>query len=260
MKTNMKIYPRTKNGAIKSVFVQWYQDVINLFFPVFCHGCGVLIESQENGLICNHCYNKLEFIKKPCCPVCGLMFMKSGGGSHLCGECRSKPPFFSRAQSLVRYSDTVGKLVHTLKFKGDLSVLTTFTKWADDFSRDTKNQPDYIVPVPLHTARIRERGFNQSSLLAKQFFRAEKHKIKHLLERNINTTPQTKLGGEERRKNLLNCFRLAAGYNVKDKVIYIVDDVYTTGTTVNECAKVLIKAGARRVEVFTLAMVVKENA
>ncbi len=253
-------YSRKKNGARKSHYGKWLQAIYDLIFPKRCRSCGVLIKSCEDGYICDLCFEKFIFLKEPHCPVCGLMFLKTGGDSHKCGECRSKPPYFSRARSVVRYSDDIGKLIHQFKFNGDLSLLATFAILAEKSLAKSSYRADYIVPVPLHGARIKERGFNQSALLAKVFFKAERHKICHLLERIKNSTPRIKLDGVERRQNLRNCFRLVAGSAVKDKVIYIVDDVYTTGTTVNECAKVLVKAGARRVEVFTLAMVIKENA
>lgn len=259
MKNFLPKYSRNRNGAIKSHYRKWLQTVYDLIFPKRCRSCGVFIKSCEYGYICDHCFGRFLFLDEPHCPVCGLMFLKTGGDSHKCGDCRSNPPYFSRARSVVRYSDDISKLIHKFKFNGDLSLLATFAILAEKGLGKSSYRADYIVPVPLHRARIRKRGFNQSTLLAKVFFKAERHKISHLLERIKNTTPQIKLDGVERRQNLKNCFRLVAGAEVKDKIIYIVDDVYTTGTTVNECAKVLIKAGARRVEVFTFAMVIKEN-
>lgn len=258
MKNILQFYSRKKNGAIQSPFFTWVASFATLLFPARCKICAVCLDSNEKAAICDCCYATFTRMQKPCCPVCGLMFMKSGGRSHLCAGCRSKPPYFARARSLFRYCPGIDRLIHQFKFNGDLSLLHSFGYWFKEYQ--CVNSPaDYIVPVPLHPARIRQRGFNQSALLAKQFFGAEKHKIKHLLERTFNTVPQTKLSGIKRRRNLKNCFKLVHGYELKGKIVYLVDDVYTTGTTVNECAKILIKAGVDRVEVFTLAMVVKEN-
>ena len=256
---NNATYSINRNEAIKSKDSGWLQTISNLIFPLCCQSCGVTIESIQNGTLCGTCFSRFTFLKKPYCPVCGLMFLKSGGDSHKCVECRNNPPYFSKARTLVRYSEEVGILVHKFKFGGDLSLLSTFSKWAENKFGHIVDRADYIIPVPLHPARIRERGFNQAALLAKVFFPAEKHKIKYFLKRIKHTTPQSKLGGESRRKNLKNCFILKDRLVVEGKIIYLVDDVFTTGTTVNECAKVLMKAGAKRVEVFTLAMVVKEN-
>jgi ComF family protein len=117
--------------------------------------------------------------------------------------------------------------------------------------------PDIIVPVPLHLHKLRSRGFNQSLLLAQVFFPDQKEKIRHCLVRRRHTRPQTGLKGVERRKNVVGAFALRAGEGLTGKKICLVDDVFTTGTTVNECAKTLKRAGAASVEVATLAMVVQ---
>jgi ComF family protein len=257
---NNAIYSTNKNDAIKSKDSSWLQIISNLVFPLCCQICGVPLDFTQNGTICNDCFSRFTFLKKPYCPVCGLMFLKTGGDSHRCVACRNNPPYFFKARSLVRYSEDVGVLVHKFKFGGDLSLLSTFGKWAENRNWPVSgSKADYIIPVPLHPARIRDRGFNQAALLAGVFFPTEKYKIKHFLKRIKQTTPQSKLGGESRRKNLKNCFKLFDTSIVKDKIIYLVDDVFTTGTTVNECSRVLVEAGAKRVEVFTVAMVVKEN-
>ncbi len=117
--------------------------------------------------------------------------------------------------------------------------------------------PDIIVPVPLHPTKLRSRGFNQSVLLAKVLFPNQQDKIRHSLVRTRHTRPQTGLKGGERRRNVVGAFAVRQGEVVRGQKICLVDDVYTTGTTVNECAKTLKKAGAVRVEVATLAMVVQ---
>ena len=115
-----------------------------------------------------------------------------------------------------------------------------------------------IVPVPLHVDKLRSRGFNQSLLLAKALFPEEKKKIGHYLCRSRATIPQTGLNGDERRKNVVGAFAVPEPQKIEGKKICLVDDVFTTGTTVNECAKTLKKAGAAEVEVATLAMVVSK--
>jgi ComF family protein len=260
LKNMRNFYSTNTFGAIRSRWSNnWSEAFFKLLFPQACKSCGVIIESGDKGEICPSCLAQITFLGTPCCPVCGLMFLKSGGDSHPCGTCKSTPPFFSQARSLVRYSGDVGTLIHSFKFRGDLSSLVTFGRWAENSVFSSLTPPDYIIPVPLHAKRIQERGFNQAALLAQVFFPQQKNKIKHFLYRRKNTTSQTQLGGVERRRNLKKCFALYPDVDVRNKIIYVVDDVYTTGTTVNECAKVLMKAGARCVEVATLAMVVREN-
>jgi ComF family protein len=114
-------------------------------------------------------------------------------------------------------------------------------------------KPDYIIPVPLHPRRLRQRGFNQSLLLARAIFAQRADCIlPHLLQRNRWTGSQTGRSGKDRRKNLTGAISLAQAGSVQDATLLVIDDVFTTGTTVNECAKVLKKAGAGQVEVLTL--------
>lgn len=112
------------------------------------------------------------------------------------------------------------------------------------------------MPVPLHVTRLRERGFNQAHLLARAFFPQQTNRIEAtLLERTKKTEPQTRMSGAERRKNLKNAFRVNKPAMVFGKTVVLVDDVFTTGTTVNECARTLLRGGAKEVQVLTLARV-----
>lgn len=116
--------------------------------------------------------------------------------------------------------------------------------------------PDHIVPVPLHPKKLRQRGFNQALLLARSFFPGERKKIRSdILVKIRETESQTGLSGTERRKNLRNAFQVKNSGAVSGKKLLLVDDVYTTGTTVRECARMLMKAGAVNVDVLTLARV-----
>ncbi|MBU0680989.1 MAG: ComF family protein [Proteobacteria bacterium] len=186
------------------------------------------------------------------------MYVKSGGGSHLCTLCRQKKYAFERARAVFCYNDEIGKLIHSLKFSGKKTGLRTMAVLAQNSSLADLSSPDIIVPVPLHPLKLKSRGFNQSLLLAKVFFPDQKAKISHCLVRSRHTRPQTGLKGDERRKNVVGAFLVREPERVQGKKICLVDDVFTTGTTVNECAKTLKKAGAASVEVATLAMVVKQ--
>lgn len=185
------------------------------------------------------------------------MYVKSGGDSHLCTLCRQHKYAFDRARAVFCYNDEIGKLIHSLKFSGKKTGLRTMAVLAENSSLADLGSPDIIVPVPLHPVKLRSRGFNQSLLLAKLLFADQKEKIRHSLVRTRHSRAQTGLKGAERRKNVVGAFAVRAGEVVQGKNICLVDDVFTTGTTVNECAKTLKRAGAASVEVATLAMVVK---
>lgn len=228
----------------------------DLCFPPCCICCeNTLSESQL--LICDKCLDDLYFTEKPLCSRCGKVFGGREGENHLCSSCMKSSLYYNRARSLFIYDDRVADLVHSLKYNCNTSGLETFTKLKRK-SSSLKDLPgaDFIFPVPLHTKRLRKRGYNQALLLARSFFDKEKNKIKNnILVRSRNTPSQTGLSGVERRKNLRNAFFVRDQKIVSGKNILLVDDVFTTGTTVNECARVLIKAGARNVDVLTLARV-----
>lgn len=230
------------------------EALYELLFPACCLGCKKQLGFCRPPLLCEDCQAGVSLISPPCCPCCG-----SPGAESLCPACLRHPFAFDRARSLLLYQDPVNSLVLRLKFGGDLTGLTTFTALAEQADAAALlREPDLILPVPLHIRRLRWRGFNQSLLIAKACFPAWKDKIQpDLLQRHRPTAPQTQLGGAERRSNLDGAFRLRDLQTARDKRILLVDDVFTTGSTLNECAKVLRAAGAAEIEAFTLARAVK---
>ncbi len=225
---------------------------MDLLFPPSCPYCKE-ITGDINRLLCMECFSQLKFIKTPYCSCCGRVFY-SGSDNHLCGDCLKSSWNFDKARSIFSYEDIIANLIHGLKYSGDMTGLNTFqhlnmqSPISDDLS-----SPDFIVPVPLHIKRLRMRGFNQALLLAKKLFPKEKEKIKYdILLRKTDTSTQTGLSGKQRRKNLKNTFSVKSSSEIIGKNILILDDVFTTGSTVNECAKALKKAGCKRVEVLTI--------
>ena len=232
------------------------RDIKDLCFPPYCICCEDSLPGSEL-LLCEKCLTGLYFTEKPLCFRCGKVFGGREGENHLCSSCMKAALYYNRARSLFIYDDRVAGLVHSLKYNCNTSGLETFRKLRRK-SSSLKDLPcaDFIFPVPLHIKRLRQRGYNQALLLARSFFYKEKNKIKNdILVRCRNTPPQTGLNGVERRKNLRNAFCVRDQKTVSGKNILLVDDVFTTGTTINECARVLIKAGAGNVDVLTLARV-----
>ena len=235
---------------------KWFQALGDLCFPPHCLCCATPLPWGSKTNICSTCLPRLSSMTTPHCPVCGRMYANSGGDSHVCGVCIEHRYDFDKARSVFRYNEEIGTLIHSLKFVGKKTGLRTMATLADNSSLKGLSEPDVIVPVPLHVEKLRTRGFNQSLLLARALFPEHKEKIGHYLIRSRPTKPQTGLKGDERRKNVVGAFAVPDPQEVKGKKICLVDDVFTTGTTVNECAKTLKKAGAATVEVATLAMVV----
>jgi ComF family protein len=192
------------------------------------------------------------------------MFMSRQGPDHLCGHCSRHPWHFGLARSAGVFDQGLATLVHRLKYNhqtrlakplGALMLAVLLDNW-------NPAKIDWVVPVPLHRTRLRERGFNQSFLLAQAWASTAKAGPAKrplipvnpdLLQRTRPTASQTGLGRRARVTNLKNAFRVSPGNAAAGARLLLVDDVFTTGATVNECARVLMQAGARRVDVLTLA-------
>ncbi|XOF32224.1 MAG: ComF family protein [Candidatus Electrothrix sp. YB6] len=224
-----------------------------LLFPARCLGCDGQLASSRPPLLCDDCRSRVSRISSPLCTCCGTPF--PAGADHLCPVCQHDVFAFDRARSLFLYQEPLRTLILRFKFNGSLAGLSTFTALAEQAGATALfHEPDLILPVPLHLKRLRQRGFNQSLLLAKACFPAWKKKIRpDLLRRHRFTVPQTRLDGKVRRYNLHKAFRIEHPLAVQEKRILLVDDVLTTGSTLQECASVLREAGSMKIETFTVA-------
>ena len=221
-------------------------------------------EELTAPFLCPDCLNGFAPIKSPVCRQCGMIFNNQDGTDRLCGDCITSPKRFGKARAPGIYEDTLMEMIHNLKYRGKIQLarplgrllFAVFAHFWDN------NRIDFIIPVPLHIKRFRIRGFNQAYLLVRDwpmFARthgAELHDLKierDILVRSRWTDPQTGLDRIKRMSNIKNAFTVSDKGMVKEKRILLVDDVYTTGATVNECAKTLLKSGAQHVDVLTLA-------
>ena len=216
--------------------------------------------------MCPACAADFVPVGSPLCTVCGIMFKSSHGPDHVCGECRRLPRRFRSARAAGIYEKSLMTALQQLKYKGCVELaaplgwllLSAFYKW---YRTDI---PDLIIPVPLHARKQRQRGFNQAWLLLREWQRpapdgypvltADRFR-KDLLVRTRMTRSQTTLSRRERQENVRGAFVLKDKTSVKGQSVLLVDDVYTTGATVNECARVLMTGGAVRVDVLTAARV-----
>ncbi|MDO5675229.1 MAG: ComF family protein [bacterium] len=231
----------------------WLKALADLLFPPHCLGCGAALAATVPPLFCRTCQDDLPWITPPLCICCGTPFQ--AGASHLCGACLVKAPAFNLARSLFRYQDPLRSHILALKFQRDLALLPSLVALCGQAVVYTElTEPDYMVPVPLHPIRLRERGFNQALHLARSCFPQWQDRIApQLLLRLEHSPPQTSLGGRARRRNLHGVFSVAKGVQLAGKKVLLVDDVFTTGTTVEACSQALHEAGAARIEVLTLA-------
>jgi len=197
----------------------------------------------------------VRLLQEPFCSKCSKPFEQAAGESHLCGYCLRNGWYFKQVRAAVQYQPPVTEAVKMFKYSGKMHGLATFAALSQQFlQHHPQPQPDLVVPVPLHAKRLRQRGFNQALILCRKIFPAWRGKIDpHVLERHCWTQPQTGLSGPERRRNVKNAFLVPRPEKIKNKKILLVDDVFTTGATVNECARVLAKNQAAGVDVFTFA-------
>ena len=233
--------------------VSWFEALKDLLFPPRCSGCGQWLASSRPPLFCPLCRDQLRYLQSPRCTCCGAPFPT--GADHLCGDCLAGRFAFDLARSLLLYRPPASPILRALKYNGrmtgidSLGALTVASGIAAQFY-----PPDLVLPVPLSPQRLRERGFNQALLIARVCLPQWQERIDpDLLQRLRHTPPQTRLRGRERRVNLKQAFHLAAPDRVVGRDILLVDDVFTSGSTVHECSLVLRAAGAKRIEVFTLA-------
>jgi len=241
---------------IKGIISRTGHSFLDLLFPPRCHICDRQMTVQRQSCICADCFTQLDYIQSPLCIRCGWQFeIFSGAKDHYCSDCLQDMPSFDTARSLLRYRSPLPDLLHRLKYRADSAVIGAIEAILAYNGKIWEQQKcELIIPVPLHAKRLRQRGFNQSQLLARLAFSGFQEKIAiNLLLRAKNTTSQTGLSGLERRRNLKDAFFVTNTNMVKGRSVWLVDDVFTTGTTVSECSKILKKNGASEVHVWTLA-------
>ena len=238
---------------------KWGRGCVELIFPSRCSFCRIAL-GRKGQAICGDCLSRIPYLQSPLCSCCGREFSDSSGGDHLCGSCLRQPPVYGRARAVVRYEAPVSHLLHRLKYAADTQALPVLAAVVEPFVfaalHDFQPESDRVVPVPLFPARLKKRGLNQSLLLARILFpKAVEALLVDALIRTRDTPPQTTLDAEARRKNLRAAFAVRYPETVCGRRIFLVDDVLTTGTTVAECSKALLAAGAVEICVVTVARV-----
>lgn len=225
--------------------------VINLIYPPFCEICdGKLAEEERH--ICRKCFGKIKINMPPFCRRCSRHL---GYDRIYCSECMGRHSYLKRIWSWGVYDDTLKKCIHLFKYRRKPYLINLFKKPLFKFCDENSvtENADIIIPVPLHLAKLDERTFNQAQILAKALSNHYKIQLSDVLKKIKITEPQNKLNKKQRKINVKDAFNVENAKNIYEKKILLVDDVFTTGSTINECAKVLLKAGAKVVYGFTLA-------
>jgi ComF family protein len=241
-------------GGLSLVLKSACQAILDFFLPAFCLFCQSPLPPSSPSLACSQCLDGIDLIPQPLCSCCGAPFRGAVGPEHLCQDCLTKPPPFSRARAVAFYDGVVLEAIHRLKYqRRPMYAKFLGQLLASSSAAALVNAADLLIPVPLHPRRLRWRGFNQALLLAQTFPHAAI--ARDILVRRRPTLPQIKLSPEQRQTNVKDAFTVPDPALVKEKAIVLLDDVYTTGATVKECARVLRRAGAATVEVVTVARV-----
>ncbi len=237
-----------------------WEAALDLVYPPSCCGCG---QATSQPAFCQHCCATIQAPSSPLCTVCGAPFATSGGTDHVCGRCLRRPPAFGRARACAIY-DAADNVAHPLKsvlqrykYGRDVTLARPLARLLQDRAPLSVGDYDLVVPVPLHIGRLRWRGFNQSQFLVRALARRAGVRVDALsLQRTRATHPQVQLSDRERQHNVRHAFRVMRPQRMRGRQILLFDDVYTTGATVNECSRALLRAGATRVDVLVLARAV----
>jgi ComF family protein len=237
----------------------WWVDWL---YPPRCRACGGRIAGRDSEYLCAACRPQIHLVSHPLCSVCGRPFLDASGEDHLCAACLTRMPHFVQGRAWACYPRDEGtehplrQVVQKFKYGRKVSLGKPLGRLMAQGCREFLSEfsIDVVIPVPLHPARLRWRGFNQSLLLARQVSRIYNVPMDaFVLYRNRETPPQTQLSEEDRRKNVRGAFATYPEKSLKGINVLLVDDVYTSGATVNECSRVLTRDGAKRVYVLTLA-------
>jgi ComF family protein len=230
--------------------------VLDLGLPPLCPACR---DPVDDNALCAACWSKLSFIARPFCERLGIPFAYDPGPGLLSMEAIADPPSYHRARAAVRYDDVARALVHAFKYGDRLDLGPMMGRWVATAGREILAEADALVPVPLHWRRLWTRRFNQSAALAEQVSRTSGVAVTHAALKRVKATAhQVGLSKAERAVNVQGAFRVPdeGKIDVKGRRLVVVDDVLTSGATVDACARALLRAGAANVDVLVFARVV----
>ncbi len=240
--------------------------VLDAVLPPLCLGCNEIVETP--GALCAACWQHFSFIAPPYCARCATPFVEHIGEAALCGACTARPPRYRRARAALVYDERSRRLVLPFKHGDRTDIARACGGWMARAGAELLAEADLVAPVPLHWRRLFSRRYNQAQLLARIVVgaappssrdSARARLVPDLLQRRRWTGSQGGLGGKERRDNVRHAFALNPRWAaaLAGRSVLLVDDVLTTGATIDACTRVLQRGGARHVDVLTLARVVR---
>jgi ComF family protein len=247
----------TLGSRVGKVLRGFGSRAVDLVYPPQCVACGKALGTAH--ALCPTCWGGMRFIARPFCERLGTPFAVDLGGPLLSPAAMADPPVFARARAAAAYEETARDLVHRLKFSDHLPLAILMAKLMAQAGKELIADADLLIPVPAHRWRLFRRRFNQSAELAKRLAAetslplADDALIKHKA-----TAPQTSLTRAQRRENVSGAFSVPKEKRIiiEGRRVLLIDDVITTGSTANAASRILLRAGAKQVDVLAFAMVV----
>lgn len=232
--------------------IKFKNKILDILFPHACQLCETHID--QAGL-CNNCWIKIEFIGNNRCYICGMPLIQVRSHKELCGICILNKPAYDRAFSVFVYNEHSKDLIHKLKYNDKTYLTEIFADWFLRIIPEINDQIDYVIAVPIHKIKLLKRGYNQASLLARKLSAKTKlYYLPNCLEKTINTISQSGLRKQDRAKNIKKSFKINESLidKIKGKNLLLIDDVLTTGATINACSRILKKNGVNKIYVLTV--------
>lgn len=229
--------------------------VLDFALPPRCAGCGIIVDEVHS--FCGDCWTKVEFLGESGCVTCGLPLQATEADT--CGACLARPPRIARTRAAVAYGELSRGLAIRLKYGRKVAIARTMARYMAPLVEQPGGEAVF-VPVPLHRTRLWQRGFNQSALVARELSRQLAVPINPLaLKRSKRTPPLRGMSPDQRRRTVAGAFKVADKSDVQGRTVILIDDVLTTGSTAEACARALQRAGAARVELITWARVLRPS-
>jgi ComF family protein len=246
--------------AVRTSLSHLGRAALAVLFPAGCLVCNIRL--QQDAALCPACWSRLHLVERPYCDVLGTPFASAESDGTVSPAAIASPPAFAHARSAVLFDDVARQLVHGLKYRDRADLALPMARWMMRASDGFLERADAVVPVPLHRWRLLARRYNQSAELARVVARlSERPFLAGALVRRKRTRRQVGLGERARQENVRGAFIVPqqARAEILGKRIVLIDDVYTTGATVNAAARALLRAGAGEVNVLTFALVRPEH-
>ena len=239
-------------GRLIRTCMHW---VLNFALPPRCAGCGIIVADVHS--FCPECWKQVEFLGEGGCKICGIPLAATDADT--CAACLARPPRIARTRAAVAYDELSRSLAIRFKYGRKVAVAKTMARYMQPLVRPGGERP-LIVPVPLHRSRLWWRGFNQSALVARELAKALGFPADPFALRRVRRTPPLKgMSALQRRKTVAGAFRVWNKAAVAGRTVILIDDVLTTGSTAEACARALKRAGAARVELVSWARVVRPS-